>query len=506
MPATTTELASMEDALRNLRHTWMSLKFRLDVNEDIVSYKLPGLSDFKNAVTSSRLLADDVKATLDRDDAEPPAKCASATSPAAQATVLASWDLLTHILSYRDVDDWFFTAPISRLVRAAYMTATIRKTAFRGSMGRSAVAWVCRTRLEQAVHSHARLDSALLSKEFKQVVQGGRCNTHVLSGAAAAAGAAGLVQRFAALGVRIESYVLCGAARLCDAGVRGALYGQAVTPRDVGSRAWLMLTQRVGEKLVECGDGGGALTWLSQLRQPPGRRWPPRYNLLLCQRAADCRQLRTLQFLLGPGLALFGPLDETWLDQGPRHDFLGWVGHALTLAEVATWGGDVSTVQWLVEHRAYKLSAKMMDVAAHRGHLPLLRWLRGKQCPCDEGSICSTYAGVPGSRCTGHILQWMRGCGWGEWSAADLTDMLRSTLMLHDTFDAPNYSIAEYLLREGAQWPVNLCDLLGTMKLDVLAENVTVLSGYNGWNEARLALFPALYARIKGRSRNWRRS
>ncbi|KAG5187087.1 hypothetical protein JKP88DRAFT_254233 [Tribonema minus] len=308
MPATAAELASMEDALRHLRHTWMPHEFRfyMYVNEDIVRHKLPELSTFTNAVVSSKLLADAVKATLDRDRAEPPAKCAS--------------------------------APISRLVRVAYMTATIRKTAFRGSTGRSAVAWVCRTRFEQAAHSHARLDSALLSKEFKQVVQGRRCNTWVLTGAAAAAGAAGLVQRFAALGVRIESNVLCGAARLCDAGVLDALCGQAVTPRDVGSKAWIMHTQGVGETLAECGDGGGALIWLSQLqqppvrhtpaqqRQPPGRRWPPWYSLLLCQRAAACRQLRMLQFLLGtracavwpPGRILARPRAR------PRLPRLGW--------------------------------------------------------------------------------------------------------------------------------------------------------------------------------------
>eukprot|EP00611_Tribonema_gayanum_P020784 TRINITY_DN3871_c0_g1_i1.p1 TRINITY_DN3871_c0_g1~~TRINITY_DN3871_c0_g1_i1.p1 ORF type:complete len:593 (+),score=133.48 TRINITY_DN3871_c0_g1_i1:246-1781(+) len=467
MPATVAELASMEETLQHLRVSWKPRLSRFR------SYELPRLSAFKNAVASSKLAAGAAKAALERDCSERRAKCGSGARHRAQATVLASWDLLTHILSYRDTDDWYFTAPVSRLVRAAYTTAVIRETAFTGSRGphQSAVAWVCRTRFAQAAHSHARLDAALLSKAFARAVRRGHCEPEALSHPAAAAGAAGLVQRFAALGVRIDSSsALCGAARLCDAAALDALCRQVLTPGDVRTHLHL-----VGQTLAERGDGGGALMWLSQQLQPPSRDWPPWYLLSLCQRAAAYGRLHTLQFLLGPGLVLFGPLDEVWLERGPHEDFFSWAGQRMRLPEAAAWGGDLSTVQWLVEYSAYKISVRMMEIAAHQGHLPVLRWLRGEQLAyaCNEDNVCSKIAGIPGSRCTGHVLQYLRGCRGGGWSVTHLTGMLRSALMLNSRFEAPpNYSIAEFVLREGAQWPVNLCELVHTPGVYSLAELV----------------------------------
>ncbi|KAG5179849.1 hypothetical protein JKP88DRAFT_273686 [Tribonema minus] len=101
-----------------------------------------------------------------------------------------------------------------------------------------------------------------------------------------------------------------------------------------------------------------------------------------------------------------------------------------------------------------------MEIAAYRGHLPLLKWLRGKRCPCNEGAICAKVAGRDGTRCTQRVLQWMRACGWGDWSVAATTAMLRAALSLRHSRASVRFGMAEHLLREGAQWPMTLHDLV----------------------------------------------
>ncbi|KAG5185850.1 hypothetical protein JKP88DRAFT_310999 [Tribonema minus] len=459
MPATTAELTTIEETLQHLRPSWKHPPPDFpDPDEVVATYKLPGFSRFQKDVASSKLRADAVKAALETNNTEPPTKCV--TNP---SSVLASWDLLTRVLSYRDSNDWFFTAPVSRLVRAAYMSVVVEETAFAPSYGRSAVMWVCATQPAQAAHSHARLDAALRSDDFEAAARRVGRRSGSIARAAGATGDVALVRRCMALGgVQDASWTLTGAARLCNAGLLSALHALVASPenRKVGSLKWDAGMRRWGQVLAECGDGGDALTWVSQQRPP--RVWPRCYTLSLCQRAAANGHLRTLQFLLGPGLALFGPLDEQLAYRaGSNSDNPGRAMEEMTMLEAAVSGGDIATVQWLLDLRieAYdsELSERVMEIAAHRGHLPLLRWLRGKQCPFDAGTICSTVAGVPGSRCTPAVLQWMRGCGWGDWSAGGMTAMLAAALMPQRTdrwlCEDPNFTVAEYLLREGAQWP-----------------------------------------------------
>ncbi|KAG5179440.1 proteasome stabiliser-domain-containing protein [Tribonema minus] len=410
----------------------------------------------EEAVAKSTLQARAIERELEAVSAAPPAKCAAAAAaPTAQATALASWDLLTHILSYKEFDDWFFTAPVSRLVRAAYTVAVIGRAAD-NSESWSGVTWVCRTRLAQALHTPARLDAALLSSgdsdsDFARAVRWGNCDTSAASYAAGASSSAPLVRRFAALGARVNGHALRGAARACDAALLETLHALVrARQRGVTRDTWCV----VGVTLAERGDGGGALTWLSR-QMRPAARWPRRYSLALCQRAAARRHLQTLRFLLATGQALFGPLEDP-----PPTRATPFGDAALDLVEAAVWGGDVGTVQWVLENApCAALSERAVEIAAYRGHLPLLMWLRGKRCPCNEGAICAKVAGRDGTPCTQRILQWMRGCGWGEWSVAAATAMLRAALSLRHSRGAVRFGLAEYLLREGAQWSTTLHDL-----------------------------------------------
>ncbi|KAG5179848.1 hypothetical protein JKP88DRAFT_273685 [Tribonema minus] len=268
---------------------------------------LQGLSNTEEAVAKSTLQAHAIEHEMEVvSGAAPPAKCAAAALATAQATALASWDLLTHIFSYKEFDDWFFTAPVSRLVRAAYTVAVIGR-ATDDSESWSGVTWVCRTRHAQALRGPARLDAALLSGDFARAVRGGDCDTSAASYAAGASGSPALARRFAARGGGVNGHALRGAARACDAALLEALHALVrARGRGVTRDTWCV----VGVTLAERGDGGGALTWLSrQVRLTAARRWPRGYSLALCQHAAALRHLQTLQFLLATEEALFGPLE-----------------------------------------------------------------------------------------------------------------------------------------------------------------------------------------------------
>eukprot|EP00611_Tribonema_gayanum_P008911 TRINITY_DN185_c0_g1_i6.p1 TRINITY_DN185_c0_g1~~TRINITY_DN185_c0_g1_i6.p1 ORF type:complete len:443 (-),score=87.14 TRINITY_DN185_c0_g1_i6:487-1815(-) len=305
------------------------------------------------------------------------------TEAPARAEVLGSRDLLKLVVRFAaHPNEWLYFSLVSRQVRAAYMAVSVRST---GAPS------LFTTAIEAAVTSHTRLELALLSESFTTAVA-----TFDLSDtfyrAVGQSGSLPLIQRVQTLAGPYDAFVcgliLEGAARACNVALLQALHRVELKEHEITEQQWV----DVGMELAGHGDDGCALSWLSaQLPKPA--EWPPWFMTALCQRAACNKRLRTLQFLMQIGPALFGPLQTftaQQLDEYPDHEVSYWRSDEVTtVLDEAAFGGDMRTVSWLLEEMHFEPSDITMQAAAAQSHFALLKWLHKRSSPHDMNEICA---------------------------------------------------------------------------------------------------------------------
>eukprot|EP00611_Tribonema_gayanum_P008908 TRINITY_DN185_c0_g1_i2.p1 TRINITY_DN185_c0_g1~~TRINITY_DN185_c0_g1_i2.p1 ORF type:complete len:554 (-),score=76.92 TRINITY_DN185_c0_g1_i2:125-1786(-) len=369
------------------------------------------------------------------------------TEAPARAEVLGSRDLLKLVVRFAaHPNEWLYLSLVSRQVRAAYMAVAVK------SKGAPSL---FTTAVEAAVTSHTRLEFALLSESFAIEL----ATFHLTTAFYRAVGRSGslpLIQRVQTLAGPYDAFVcgliLEGAARACNVALSQTLHKVEFKEHEITEQRWV----HVGMQLAEHGDDGCALSWLSaQLPKPA--EWPPWFTTALCQRAAWHKRLRTLQFLMQYGPALFGPLQTfsvQQVDEFPGNTLSLWSSDAvMTVLDEAAYGGDMRVVSWLLEETHFELSGITFQAAAARGHFALLKWLYERGCPHDmnEICVCSLQHGISISVLQ---LQWVRTHGGGDWSPQGLSEMLGKALQF------PTCYVAQWLRSEGAPWPADLPGVL----------------------------------------------
>ncbi|KAG5181913.1 hypothetical protein JKP88DRAFT_256015, partial [Tribonema minus] len=302
---------------------------------------------------------------------------------------------------------------------------------------------------------------ALDSAGFSELVQ----SLYAIKGGTISSGLGQLesvqaVESMVRAGTRIAIDVLAGAAGTCNAGHLTSLWagvlGRPPLPDDV--------CFEIGLQAAQWGDSISVLSWLA----PQLPTWPPYYVHILCNVAAVHGYVDTLEFLMARGRWLFGDqraltlsdladLADRWRsDIGTLiHVDTDGDEHIVALVDAAAAFSDATVLRWLHSRQPLQFTSITMKVAAARGGgLPTLKWLYAQGCPHDINEVCEGLMRCNLSGVAPPMLEWVRSCGGGDWSAQGMTSMLVEALA-HMT-----PTLARWLRAEGAQWPADLSDVV----------------------------------------------
>ena len=124
---------------------------------------------------------------------------------------------------------------------------------------------------------------------------------------------------------------------------------------------------------------------------------------------AELRWLRQRGAPLGPCVAVAAAegaqvdvLEYLHAERAPLWDH-GDLG--AKLCEAAAQSGSVAVAEWLSLKRGYALRPKMCSIAASEGRLQLLRWLRDRGCPWEDGVNVYSLAARGGHA---DVLEWLQ--------------------------------------------------------------------------------------------------
>ncbi|KAG5184822.1 hypothetical protein JKP88DRAFT_313860 [Tribonema minus] len=378
-----------------------------------------------------------------------------------EARVLSTPHLCEHVLSYVGVGEWAFIAAISKTMKAAY-----------------------RTEVAAAVTSATRLQYALASNLAESAKEDDMLLSYEVCVAAGATGDMRVIARAHEAGMPIDEDVLLGAASTADVGVLAELQRRlAEAGEDVSSNTWL----EVGLAAVK-GDPHACaetLSWLSQLARHQDTSlsecwtWPRWYVLALCCTAVKRGKIATLTWLLSKGAAVFGQrafrADGTPAvlasaqDNAERELLLAAVlmttgdlsGHVHTLLDQAVGYGRRAVVEHLcsLPGTPYKFTRYTLALAARRGHVPLLRWLRKRGAPVYVQMIAR---GAMHTKNALPVLEWLSGNRM-------LTERLLSgdlgVSLLLMALKSARLDAAAWLLHRGAQWKGDLGECAASRSL-----------------------------------------
>jgi hypothetical protein len=368
--------------------------------------------------------------------------------------------LCTAVLAFVGRGSWLYTAPVSRMLRACYMSSLVAS----GDAG-----FLCQTTLFAAAQSLPALEHALAhSMEETTLLESSdekACDPGLLLGAT---GSLELVQRAIDAGLD-DSDCLRGAAATADVATLHELHRRlrnaaAIPPAETAEQdeSYTALLLTIGEDMVPDANSASLLVWLSQQR--PRDAWPEWYATALCCRAVTGGHTHTLDFLLGAGAGLFGPL----MAELPAEDSLDWddwecfetrYGHGdcdqlVGLLDTAAGAGDQELVQRLATRHGLPFTDYTAPAAAHGGHLRLLQWLRSQpECPFDaayvvDATLSSDAAGA-------EQLAWLKQQGCLDLTPAAATQYLIDAVAFDYTPE-----MATQLVNMGARWPEDLAPLL----------------------------------------------
>jgi hypothetical protein len=200
--------------------------------------------------------------------------------------VLNRLELLRHILAFTGAGAWAYVAPVSRIVKTAYMAAMFNTHA--GLLN------ICRGGASAATESMARLEMALVSTDTSAALSIKDLPLSCVNSIAKRCSGS-VTEKLLDLGMEIR-----GSTTIKAATHSGSLLSLESLRRHMGvepvenNHGWEGLRIVLAARLAEHGAKPHTLAWLSQLQSV----WPEYTATLLCHIAAQNNHLDLLKFFL----------------------------------------------------------------------------------------------------------------------------------------------------------------------------------------------------------------